>query len=229
MGFLIETPEALYAAIVTALILFAKSIHPSFKDWWKESGWDRAITAGACFLTAVILWAFTCPLKWLDLPIYQPGCDVEGFIINVPYKAFLAYMLNWGGMESFSWIREKVKSKAASITISWLNSFWFWAFLGIVVLEYVLLQSGLTFYIGLGVVLLSVFFTTILGTITTPSLASQARALSFNVNLFWWGALVIKILLHVLPLPFWLSPVVSIFFTLILFVISNIVFGIKRL
>ncbi len=111
MNFLIQVPEGLYAAIVTALILFATSIHPAFSKWWKESGWDKAITAGACFLTAVILWTLTCPLQWLDLPIYQPGCDAQGFIINVPYKAFLAYMLNWGGIEGFNWARTQVKDK----------------------------------------------------------------------------------------------------------------------
>lgn len=227
MGFATEAPEVLYAAIVAALILFAKSVHPGFQSWWEESEWDKVITAGACFLTATILWVFTCPLNWLDLPIYQPNCSIEGFLINVPYKAFLAYMFNWSGVEAFNWVRERTKNKALGITVSWLSSFWFWSFLGLVIFEYLLLQSGLSIFVGMAVIVGASLMASALGVITLPSLSPYARALSFNIDYLWWGALFIKVALHIIPLPFWLSPIVSIFFTIVIFIVSNMVFGIK--
>jgi hypothetical protein len=106
---MVNAIESLYALIVRVLIEFFLFIIPGAAGWWEKSVWSKAITAGGCFLAAVVMWCLVCPLGWLDIPsLYNPGCDTQGFILDVLYKAFLAFMLNFGAEGALRSARRRV-------------------------------------------------------------------------------------------------------------------------
>lgn len=226
MEFLSEVSEGLYAGVVRALILAAQSIHPAVKEWWETSDWSKAVVAGACLLTAAIMWVITCPLKWLDIPIYQPGCDPQGFILDVLYKGFLAYMLNWGGESAFKWAKDKAKNRVCKLALGWLGSFWFWVFIITVAVELLLTQMTLGWQVSLAISIGVAILSTLLGVALFPSIRSlRIRILSKYGNMLWWAAIVAKIVVHLLPLPFWLKPIINLALTAVVFVLANFVFG----
>lgn len=226
MSFLNEVHEGFYAGIVRALILFAKGVHPAVREWWENSQWSKLVTAGACLLTAAVLWVLTCPLGWLDIPIYKPGCDPQGVLIDVLYKAFLAYMLNWGGESAFRWARDKVKNRVSLTILTWFGSFAFWVFIGTVVIEFLLSVSGIGLWTGFFISAAVSLLATLMGKfLFTMAWAIRSQALMRFGDILWLAAMVAKILIHFAPIPFYLKPLLSVGLTAIVFFLANFVFG----
>lgn len=227
LAILSEVSEGLYAGVVRALILAAQSIIPGAKEWWETSPWKNAVAFGACMLVPLVLWAIVCPLGWADIPGYEPRCNMEGVLLDVIYKGFLAFIINYVGEDAFKWIRGKCKSPIGYLATRWMGSFWFWVFLLTVVLEFFLSRSALNWQISLAISVGAAVIATLVGVVLFPSVRALGLCVQSKVgNILWWSALVVKVIIHLLPLPFWLKPFISTGLTLLVFLFANFIFGV---
>lgn len=227
LAILSEVSEGLYAAVVRALIMAAQAIIPGAREWWETSRWKNAVAFGACMLVPIILWAVVCPLDWADIPGYEPRCNMEGVLLDVLYKGFLAFTVNYVGEDAFKWLKRKAKKPAAALATRWLGSFWFWVFILTVVLEFFLSRSALDWQLSLAISIAAAVIATLIGVVLFPSIRSLGLCMQSRVgNVLWWSALVVKIVIHLLPLPFWLKPFISTGLTLLVFLLANFIFGV---
>lgn len=120
MPVITEVSEALFAAIVRALILVARKIVPGLDEVWPAWPWKNLSTFGTCMIVAVLLWAIVCPLEWADIPHYEPRCTTEGFLLDALYPGFLAFLLNYTGEEGFRWLKRK--SRLTANFVSWFGN-----------------------------------------------------------------------------------------------------------
>lgn len=212
-GIISEVSEAFYAALARGVITVIWAF-PGVKKWWEESEWTQILTFGICVTVALSAWAIVCPLGWAEIPGYDPRCDAEGVILDVMYAAFLAWLINWAGENAFKWARERRGSTAAGISLVQL-------FLGVLILEAILLSLGLPWQTGLVISVLAAFAAAILGAML-PSMATLRMSPGLR-RIVWWLGMGVKIIIHFLPITWWLKPILSVALTAILFIIVNFV------
>jgi len=217
-GILTEVSEVFYAAIVSGLILIILAI-PGAKSWWETTGWKRIIIFGLCLLSAISVWAIECPLDWADIPGYAPRCNMEGIILDVLYAAFLDWALRWAGEEAVKLVQ---KARKRSPLTRYFTSTGFALFLLTVVIEFVLLCLGLPWQTGLAISVTAAILVTLLGMFLT-NFPFAIRANPLLRTALWWLALILKVVVHTLPIPFFLKPIINIVLTIIVFVLVNFI------
>lgn len=227
LAILSEVSEGLYAAVVRALIMAAQAVIPGAKEWLETSKWKNAAVFGACMLVPIILWTIVCPLDWADIPGYEPRCNMEGILLDVVYQGFMAFALNFVGEYAFKWVRDKCTSGIAALATRWLGSFWFWVFVGTVVMEFFLSRSTMDWQLSLGISVGVSIVATLVGRMFFPSVRALGLCVQSKVGeLIWWAAMVVKIIIHLLPLPMFIKPFLSIGLTLLIFLLANFIFGV---
>jgi len=108
MSIITEISEGLFAAIARAIIIMFTAMIPGASEWWEVTEWRNLITFGVCVFAGVGMWALVCPLD-ISIPVYNPRCGLEGFLLDGLYPGILAYLLNYVGVEVFNWTTDKVK------------------------------------------------------------------------------------------------------------------------
>lgn len=229
MDILTEVNEGLFAAVVRALIMAAQAVIPGAEEWWKKSRWKNLVVLSLCMGAPMIMWAIECPLGWADIPAFEPRCNAEGVLLDTLYPGFLAFLINYVGEDAFDWIRRKTKNRAVFIFLSWLGSLAFWLFVAIVVVEAIISLSGMAWWLGLLVSTgIGVLLTLIGMVLQSMSLAIQSSVLMSGGQIIWWVAIGLKIIVHFLPIPSFVAFIISGTLSVIVFLLANFVFGVKR-
>lgn len=211
-----EIAEGFYAAIARALIVVLTRI-PGVGDWWETSEWKQIAVFGLCILSALSVWAIECPLGWADIPAYDPRCDMEGVILDVLYPAFLAWLFNWAGEEVARWVRRKFCGK---VFVRWLSNPLFYLFLLTVAIEFILFLTPLPWQIDLFISVTAAILAAIFG-LLLPRVRAHIHPLTRAI--LWWVLLVVKMVVHLLPIPFYLKPIINVTLTVALFILVNFI------
>jgi len=226
MNYLSEVNESLIAAVVRGLIIILKTTIPPLKRWWEQSEWRNLVIFGLCVLAPLAMWFLECPPggAWdpVDIPAFNPRCNLEGIIIDVLYAAAIAFMFNFVGEKGFDWMKDKIENRAVQIVLRWLDNLWFWVFVATVVVEFFLLQAGLSWQSSLVVSVVFTIATTILAVLVSPRLRLLEVQSPFNSDIMWWIMMGLKVIIHILPIPFWLKPILSIGLTILVFILVNL-------
>jgi hypothetical protein len=223
MTVLTQVSEAVFAAIVRALILIARKIVPGLDTLWPTWKWKNMATFGGSVTVAIALWAVVCPLDWADIPQYQPRCTTEGFLLDALYPGFLAFLLNFTGEEGFKWLRRR-RHLTAHNFVSWFGSLFFYLILAITLLDVFLVGSsfsvlatvGVTFWMIAGGALVSTFAANIPGAVPTIfQLEPSSDTIIMAV------ILLVKAVLLFLPLDPFTKQVIVAVLNLLLLIFGN--------
>lgn len=226
-----QTTEAFFALAVRIIVAVGLTIvPPSWKEKWESWGWRNAILFGISFIfVPMLFWGLRCP-GGVPIPGYVPRCSFTGVILDALYPGFFAFILNYVGEDMYQRSREwKRKPRIQGIVHLW-NSLPFWLFLLTVAVEAILLVSGLNWQITLAISVAVAILTTLFGILTQTDILSKVGLpytfAAFGLlmqEVWWWIILIVKIVVHLLPIPFWLKPLISIGLTLILFFAAHLI------
>ena len=205
--------EAAIATIVGGLILIINSVTP---DWnWYQDKYKNLWRLLLC--EAVPFGAyFTECFSNADVPLLDPVCGAQG-IINSAIAGVLAYLMNEYSERA---LREQIIPRLKKYRAQ-LAGTWVYIFLFTVLLEVVLLFLGVNPWIGMLISILATVITTVLGVLISPLAVFRA---SWEVRqLVWAFTTVLKVVIHFLPLPFWLKPLISAGLTVVVFIVTNFI------
>lgn len=119
-----------------------------------------------------------------------------------------------------------VDSLVLPIIMEWVLSLPFWLFVAVVIVEAFISISGMTWWAGF-------LLSTVVGALLTLvgmrlqslSLVIQSNALMARGEIVWGIAMVIKVVMHFLPIPGLIRLVASGALSVIVFLLANFVFG----
>lgn len=231
VGIIDDTIEVFFALAVRFLVAIGLAVVPaSWKEKWEHFAWRNAVLFGISFIfIPMLFWVLRCP-GGVPVPGYDPRCSFTGVILDALYPGLMAFALNYMGEGVFRWARDKRASDSGKRGALLINRVGFWLFLITVVVEYVLLRLALVWHISLAVSIIASIAISLFGLLLQlPSarvIGAGIRTLVSEV--LWWVILVVKLIVHLLPIPFWLKPIISIALTIGLFVVVNLLLAIFR-
>lgn len=226
-----ETTEAFFALVVRVIVAaLLTAAPPKWKEKWEKAPWRNAVLFGLSFVfVPMLFWLLRCP-GGVPIPGYVPRCSFAGVVLDALYPGFMAFMLNYVTEDVINWARRRKRDNIVTDAIQWLNNVWFWIFVATVIFEFFLLQIHVSWEISLAISIIFSIVATGFGLILQAHHIRGNGISFFAVTAFvpateylWWVVLIVKIIVHILPLPFWLKPIISIGLTLVLFVLVNLV------
>lgn len=241
--------EAVFALCVRVLVaVILTCLPPWLQEKWEHFGWRNAVLFGLSFLFIPLLfYGLYC---WGDVPIpqYSAECDFGGLILDALYPGFLAFLFNYVGEDLYSRAAKAVNRKRSfRFAYAWYNNLWVWAFIGTVAVEFVLLNTALSPWTSLAISVIASIAMTVFVVLfqelqvyrdggygrTDVGLGWRLGALTSLVSaalreILWWVVIAVKIIVHLLPIPFWLKPIFSIVLTIALFIFVNVILTTPR-
>jgi hypothetical protein len=233
--------EAVFALVVRVVVAVGLTcVPPWLREKWDKFGWRNAVLLLISFvLVPLLFYGLYC---WADVPIpqYSAECNFGGLVLDALYPGFLAFLFNYVGEDMY----QRASAPRTRLAYAWFNNAWVWAFIGTVALEFFLLKSGLDPWTGLAIsVVASIAMTVFVvlfqqqcwyrrehelpaANVRVAVILAYAQAAIREV--LWWVVLAVKVIVHLLPIPFWLKPVVSIVLTIALFIFVNVVLTTPR-
>jgi hypothetical protein len=229
-----EATEVFIAIIVRMLVAAGLTIVPDhLKEKWQEWGWRNAILFVLSFLIVPMsAWLLRCVAN-VPIPGFDPRCDFTGVVLDCLYPGFMAFFVNYVADDVIERARSRKQTSKLRRAALAINNIWTWIFLITVAVEFTLLQSALDWQLSLTLSIVTAIVTTLIGLYLQRALTLQngnvlPLTLEMRLDLIlgdvlWWILLAVKIIVHILPLPFWLKPIVSIGMTILLFIFVNVI------
>lgn len=221
--------EAVFALIVRIIVAIGlTSVPQRWRDKWEQFEWRNGILLlMSVVFVPVLLYGLHC---WggVNVPGYRPSCDFGGFVMDALYVGVLAYLYNYVSEDMY----RRAMGSRRRLSGAFFNNVWFWIFAFTVALEASLLVLGVGWQLSLAISIIASIVTTMFGLYLQRCLfpAWQARGAirSVTTDLLWWVVLAVKIIVHLLPIPIVLKPMLSIALTIILFIVVNVILKIHR-